>query len=291
MMLRPNGRTAFMAACITCGQALGFRQRLSGAKRCDSCGQKVKSAASTALTEYDSVLNDVLQAGKQAGPAISRLAQLETTITAGGETFEVRKLNAFRWFVDQALADEVLTAQEEEKLVEVGETLYRTTEALGEVLLPYRPQLFIAMVNDGRLPEVSSRMILKKGEVVHLEESAILLKEVVEREFQSGSRGVSFRIAKGVSYRVGSSRGRMVEVGRSLQPQDTGVLSVTSQRLVYAGTARSVEMNYAKLINLNVYTDALQVHVSNRQAPTTLRVTNGPMVAAAVNAAMQRLMN
>jgi hypothetical protein len=120
---------------------------------------------------------------------------------------------------------------------------------------------------------------------------ADLLKEVVQREYQGASHGYSFRVMKGVYYRVGSQRGHMVEVGRSWQPEDSGTLTVTSQRLVFTGIRRSVEMAYAKLLNLNVFTDAVQVHVSNRQKPTTLRVSDGNAVAAVVNAAMQRLLS
>lgn len=173
----------------------------------------------------------------------------------------------------------------------VGEALFKGEEALAMVLSPYRQQLFIAMVNDGRLPTTAStRLVLKRGEVLHLEEEATTLKEVVQREYRGGSRGVSFRIAKGVSYRVGQQRGQLVEVGRSWQPDDSGILAVTSQRLVFTGTRRSIEMAYTKLLNFNVFTDAIQIHVSNRQSPTTLRVQNGPMIAAAVNAATQRLL-
>ena len=57
----------------------------------------------------------------------------------------------------------------------------------------------------------------KKGEVVHFETAAGLTKEVTLREFRGGSQGVSFRIAKGVRYRVGSMRGHMVTVGTQIQ--------------------------------------------------------------------------
>ncbi|HEY5475570.1 MAG TPA: hypothetical protein VIK11_02540, partial [Tepidiformaceae bacterium] len=124
----------------------------------------------------------------------------------------------------------------------------------------------------------------------HLEEQAAVLKEVVSREYQGSSQGMSFRIAKGVYYRVGAQRGHMVEVGRSWQPADSGILSVTSQRLVFSGLRKSIEMAYAKLLGLNVFTDGLQVSVSNRQTPTMLRLSSGNMVAAAVNAAMQKLL-
>ena len=61
------------------------------------------------------------------------------------------------------------------------------------------------MVNDGRLPTLTdARMVLKRGEIVHLAEPVKLLKEVIQREFQAGSHGMSFRVMKGglVSRRI-----------------------------------------------------------------------------------------
>jgi hypothetical protein len=280
-----------MAACATCGASLGFRRRLSGADQCEECERKAKAATESALASYDLAVAAVIRAVSAQSPEAGRLLELERVIEDGKGSFEVRKLAAYRRYLDAALADEILTEDEEQRLVEVGEALYRTPAKLGEVLAPYRPQILVAMVNGGRLPVVnSSRIMLKKGEVVHLEEEAGLLKEVVQREFQSGSRGMSFRIAKGVSYRVGASRGKMVEVGRSWELEDEGPLSVTSHRMVFAGTRRTVEVAYSKLLNFEVYSDAIQIHVSNRQKPTTFRVSDGPMIGALVNGATQRLL-
>jgi hypothetical protein len=94
---------------------------------------------------------------------------------------------------------------------------------------------------------------------------------------------------KGVSYRVGNMRGKMVETGRSWAIEDTGTLSVTSHRLLFTGTTRTVECLYAKLVDLDVYADAIGVHVSNRQRTTMVRVPDAQAVVALVNVAVQRL--
>ncbi len=152
----------------------------------------------------------------------------------------------------------------------------------------YRSALFIAMINDGRLPDLGSGgMTLKRGERLHLQEPAALLKEIIQKEWRSGSHGYSFRVAKGVSYRIGSTRGKMVEVGRSMEAVDNGDLHVTSTRVVFTGLRKSVEVPYAKLLDMNVFTDGIQFHVSGRQTPSMFRVNDGQMVAAVVNAAMQ----
>lgn len=280
-----------MASCATCGQPLSLKRRILGATKCEDCERTAAAARDQATAAYEPAVGAVIRAGGASGPEVSHLRQLEDTISAGGGKVADRKLAAWSAFVDSALADEVLTEEEENRILAVGEALYRTPEVVSQLLAPLRPRLFVAMVNSGRLPTVDSGgVILKKGEIAHLQERASLLKEVVQREYRGSSTGYSFRIMKGVYYRTGAQRGHMVEVGRSWQPEDDGVLVITSHRAVFTGTRRSVEMSYAKLLNMNVFADAIQIHVSNRQKPTTIRVSSGDMVAAAINAAMQRLL-
>ena len=115
------------------------------------------------------------------------------------------------------------------------------------------------------------------------------MKEVAIRQWQGGYSGFSFPIGKtGVRYRVGGTRGHSVEVGTKLNVADTGLLSVTNKRVVYAGTRKTVEMSYSKLVNLTVYSDGLQFHLSNRvNAPLFTIPGDTHIVAAIVNAAAQ----
>lgn len=281
------------STCEICGHGLSMVQRARGRKQCDSCAVEAKAALERALTEYDGALAAAIQAGSADGSPVARLRALEQTIAAGGGDTKARKASCYRSYLDHALADEILSAEEERLLNAVGERLYPSGEEADQraVLAAYRAPLFIAMVNDGRLPHMTeARMMLKKGEILHLEEPAALLKEVIQREFQAGTRGVSFRVMKGVSYRVGSVRGKMVEVGRSLVAIDEGAICITSIRAVFTGERKTIEMPYAKMLDMNVYTDAIQIHLSSRQNPSMFRVASGPMVAAAINAATQKLL-
>ena len=195
----------------------------------------------------------------------------------------------FRQYADVVLADDVLTQDEESAFVELAQALGAYQEGFQPEYQEIMYRLFIARVNDGRLvPVPEPRLMVKKDEEVYLETDAALLKEVAVREYRSGSRGVSFRIAKGVSYRVGATRGQSVVVGTRLDTTDLGVLSVTSHRAVFLGSKRSIEHAYGKLLDLEVYTDGIRLHVSNRQTPTFLGVDSGDAVAAALNAAVQR---
>jgi hypothetical protein len=189
-----------------------------------------------------------------------------------------------------ALADEILTADEEQQLANTARSLGFDQARYSRVVAKFNDQMIVAQVNDGRMPVVSDPpIILKRGETAHLVLAAQLLKEVTEREFRGGSRGVSFRIAPGVRYRVGTFRGHSVVTGSHIEVTDSGSLSITSQRAVYTGQRKTLDMPYAKLEAVNVFTDGIQFHLANRQNPPLLQVPNGPLAAAVINAAAGRV--
>ena len=152
-------------------------------------------------------------------------------------------------------------------------------------------RMVIAQANDGRLTvHPSPELMTKKDEVVHFETTAALMKEVTLREWRGRGSGVSFKIAKGVRYRTGAMRGHSVVIGTELQVADTGVLSITSQRAAFIGQRKTVEMAYAKLMNVELFSDGIRFSVSNRQNASLFKITANPEVFVAVlNAAVQRL--
>jgi hypothetical protein len=135
----------------------------------------------------------------------------------------------------------------------------------------------------------NAHIITQKGEVVHAETEAELMKEVTLREFRGGYRGFSFRVAKGVTYRTGWGRGHSVVVGTNLVAEDSGLLALTSKRAVFVGSRKTVELPYSKLINLGIFSDGVQFHMGNRTQAPLFKVENGDVIGATVNAAVQRL--
>ena len=196
-------------------------------------------------------------------------------------------------FCNRLLADDVLTPADEARVTQAGDALgvsradLNSAEFRGLVM-----HMTIARINDGRLPEVPAghaRLMAKRGETVHLETGAALMKEVVDREFRGGSRGVSIPIAKGVRYRTGSFRGKSVVVGSHLEAADTGIISVSSKRVVFMGARKTIETPYAKLAGLDAYSDGVRIHASNRQTAPLLRIpVGGQIVVATIQAAAQR---
>ncbi|MBI2912653.1 MAG: hypothetical protein HYY03_01895 [Chloroflexi bacterium] len=276
------------ANCSNCGAELSFLQKVRGLQLCASCAASGKTARKEAQQRYHLLVEETV-----ANP--DRLAALREQLpTVRAETGlsdrEVRQLheNAFVTYLEKALEDDHLTEEEESLMGQLSDVLGITQHDFETDFRGYLFRLVIARVNNGRLPVLPSpRIILKKAEVAHAEMAADLLKEVVHREYRGGYSGVSFRVVKGVRFHTGGFRGKSVVVGTSLQTEDSGVLTVTSQRAVFAGQRASIEMPYSKLLTLNVFNDGIQFHLSNRKKAPLFKLENGQVIAAMVNAAVQ----
>jgi hypothetical protein len=110
---------------------------------------------------------------------------------------------------------------------------------------------------------------LKKGERVYLiGPGAALIEPRRQRgHYQGGYSGFSFRVMKGVSYRVGGMRGTNLPGPETPTAIDSGTVTITNQRVVFMGTKQTREWAYSKLIGIEHHSDQpwTALAVSNRQ--------------------------
>jgi hypothetical protein len=134
--------------------------------------------------------------------------------------------------------------------------------------------------------ETATTLLLKKDEAALLETPVHLLKEVTDREFQGGSRGISVPLGGGVRYRAGAVRGHMVAIGTHWAVADEGLLTVTDQRVVYHGGRKTLEFRFSKLATLNVYTDAIDLGVTSRQTTSSFATEHADLIAGTIHGAL-----
>lgn len=112
-------------------------------------------------------------------------------------------------------------------------------------------------------------LILKRGErpVLVLDGVALIEPRRLPGTYQGRSQGMSFRLAKGVYYRVGQSRGTYVQGAEVPTAIDHGRAVLTSQRVVFHGPKQSREWQFTKLLGVDHAGDApwTALAVSNRQ--------------------------
>ena len=158
-----------------------------------------------------------------------------------------------------AKADGKITAEEERELQRIQDALGIPDEVLDIQKFELVKYRLICDIKDGKLPrkEVSG-LALQKSEIAHWEEPARLLEEkVTGKHYEGGSQGMSFRIAKGVSYRVGSSKGRLI-TDTAIVVVSEGSLVLTSQRVIFRGDNKSFAIKLDKLLNTKVFTNGFE---------------------------------
>jgi hypothetical protein len=88
-----------------------------------------------------------------------------------------------------------------------------------------------------------------------------------QSHYIGGYSGFSFRIAKGVRYHVGGTRGHYEPGAEAPTVIDTGTATITDQRVVFQGAKQTREWSFAKLLGYQHF-DAppwTAIEVANRQ--------------------------
>lgn len=125
---------------------------------------------------------------------------------------------------------------------------------------------YLVMLNElekGYLPVIhSSAIVAQKDEIVHWQTNATLLTpKTVTTGYVGGSRGVSIRVMKGVSYRVGSSRSTPIR--ETITMRNPGNLVVTNKRIVFTGTGKSFSIGYKQLLSFDPYNNGIGLQKTN----------------------------
>jgi hypothetical protein len=168
-------------------------------------------------------------------------------------------------------------AELEEREIEVLQKIQNASNLSNEEILyvdKVLPYIYVNLVKkEGRLPTMdvqitdTSPIILKKNEIVHYANNA-KLKEMrtISLGYQGGSRGVSFRIMKGVTYRVGAHRGHIVKEDRYVETS-RGALIITNQRVYLhpAPGCKPISIPLNKILSYNCFRDCIEVYKEGRE--------------------------
>ena len=129
---------------------------------------------------------------------------------------------------------------------------------------------YLALLRNGQVPTTigtqseASSVLLKSNEEVQILLPNIALWEARAVRISSGGYGgPSFRVTRGVSFRVGAFSSQSSSYS-DLTQIDRGRLTVTNQRLVFSGLKRTSEVNLAKIVSIEPYSDGIAVQATGR---------------------------
>jgi len=131
-------------------------------------------------------------------------------------------------------------------------------------MLAWLEQQRLAFIAQGAIPAITPPLgvISRPGERFYYSAGAALFEEQTSRVFQGGTQGVSFRLMRGVYYRVGGIRGRSVNQ-QEIKKTDTGILALSDRRLLFVGSMRTVDLPLSKIVRVTPFTDGLRVNLAS----------------------------
>jgi len=169
-----------------------------------------------------------------------------------------------RWdrAVEGALADRVLTAEEERRLMEGAEAFGLEPTNLND-RKTYQQLVKAAVLRElleGTIPERLKvqrlNLILLKGEkVVWVFPGTEFLEQRTQRSFAGVSHGLGIRVMKGVYYRPSVFRGSPVERTTTVS-HGKGALAITNKHVSFVG-AKTVRVPYRKIVSVQPYRDGI----------------------------------
>ena len=120
------------------------------------------------------------------------------------------------------------------------------------------------------------QLVQKKGELVLWTGQAIFHEAGrTPSTFKGGSAGVSIPVVAGVRVRVGQFSGTVIP-GQEMQiDKEAGLVKLTNQRLIFAGSLNTTEWSFAKMLSAarNEEGNDFIIGVSNRKKTSGLKFT------------------
>lgn len=144
----------------------------------------------------------------------------------------------------------------------------------------------LGMIEKGILPNIQNHdvdVIFKKDEILHWACPAAMkkYKNVVTRVGYAGPRA-SIRIAKGLSYRVGSYK-VSAQTKEVLITEDTGPFWITNQRVGFTGQRKNFTVPINKVLHFELAPYGLVIAKEGRENPYLLQLDDYEVPAAVLS--------
>ena len=218
-------------------------------------------------------LMEAVDDGQLTLEEVSQLDALKSAAGLSDEDIAAARIEAYCRAFAVAKADRTITDDELIDLKRLKSYLGLSDADIQSTQWELSRLRLLTEIQRGNLPTGSDAgVVLRRGEVVHWREPGSLLEErVVRRRCEGVSQGVSIRIMKGVSYRIGQQRGQLVSA-TGLVAVSSGDLILTSKRILFHGDRKSFAFTYEKLLGVEMYTDGVRL-TADTGNPRLVRLT------------------
>ncbi|MGV8130932.1 MAG: hypothetical protein ACP5N7_02405 [Candidatus Pacearchaeota archaeon] len=213
--------------------------------------------------EFKILLHNAVSDGKLTEEELKEIESKRSEFGITEQEFNNLKQEMYLVAFNTAKDDKRITPSEEQELEKIQKYFGVTdTSATQKELARYK---LLYNIDQGIMPSVQiTNVIMRKGEQAYWSEPSSLVEEkVIRRTYQGGSKGMSFRVMKGVSYRVGGSRGHIVsETG--MVEVSKGSLIITNKRVIFTGEGKSFTVALDKILDLQIFSNGLYITETNK---------------------------
>ncbi len=140
-------------------------------------------------------------------------------------------------------------SDEEQKVIDIEAWLEKVSEGMMKV----------------SFKGVDTPVIMKTNEELLFALPNVTLKEPrAVRKSSGGYAGPSFRIAKGVYFRMGRF-GSTGESHQEIRDIDRGILTVTGERFIFSGNMKTINLDLREIVQVDPFIDGLALHKEGRE--------------------------
>ena len=132
-------------------------------------------------------------------------------------------------------------------------------------------------VRKGEIPIVNtvgncSLNLQKNEKIVWVFNNSKYYEYKTRRQYVGGSRGVSVRVMKGVSYKVGAYKGHTISQ-TELTQVGSGGFFLTDKNVYFVSSTKSIKIPYKKIISFEPYSDGIVINRDTATAKPQIFIT------------------
>lgn len=240
--------------------------------------------------EFSELLIKSVSDGKISPEEIKEIESKKTEYGFSDKDFEKLKKSLFSLALSAVSEDKVLTKEEDAELLNIQKYLAISDGDILDEKKEIEKLKLITKIKEGNIPPIeTNNIILQNKEIAYWVEQVKLIEEkIIDRRYQGGSSGMSFRVMKGVRYHVGGYKGHIItDTGKVTV--DQGDLVITNKRVIFRGVSKSFTNNLNKFLDIRFFKDGIQLTEVNKVKPRMFKFEhsgNSEIIAAVISYAI-----
>lgn len=229
---------------------------------------KAKKQKNINKKQFEKEMLEAVKDGKLTKDEIDNLGVKQKDLLLTEDDIKALKSGVFMAAFSYAKSDEKITKEEERELAEIQKYLGVDDSEIPNTKKELARFRLLDEIQKGNLPKAEVKnVILQKDEKAYWSEPGTLTEErAIRSNYGGGSSGMSFRIAKGVTYRIGSHKGSITSE-KKFVPVSEGEFIITNKRLIFRGNMKSFAVKMDKILDTHLFTNGFQFTEVNKTKP------------------------